>query len=208
MWRYESYCLRLWIAGVLNLYGDIICRWQIEGHNCWRKIQEKSRHEAAMWDSKDANFRQLTRAFKVSNWIGWTLQKKKRVLHWWERLFNKKVFPFLHWLSKDTLQRFERKNVTLEVNKGRFRDLRVCRSCPPSGLNENLFISKTRHDRVGKVIHWELCNKLKFDHTNKWYKHNLESVQENKRHNILQGSCLPTPPLGQDMTQGRFLSGV
>ena len=28
---------------------------------------------------------------------------------------------------------------------------------------------KTRHDWVGKVIHWELCKKLKFDHTNKCY---------------------------------------
>ena len=24
---------------------------------------------------------------------------------------------------------------------------------------------KTRHDRVNKVIHWELCKKLKFGHT-------------------------------------------
>ena len=27
---------------------------------------------------------------------------------------------------------------------------------------------KTRHDWVGKVIHWEMYKKLKFDHTNKW----------------------------------------
>ena len=26
---------------------------------------------------------------------------------------------------------------------------------------------KTRHDWVGKVIHWEMCKKLKFDYTNK-----------------------------------------
>ena len=26
---------------------------------------------------------------------------------------------------------------------------------------------KTRHDWVGKVIHWEMSNKFKFDHTNK-----------------------------------------
>ena len=28
---------------------------------------------------------------------------------------------------------------------------------------------KNRCDWVGKVIHWELCKKLKFHHTNKWY---------------------------------------
>ena len=37
---------------------------------------------------------------------------------------------------------------------------------------------KTRHDWVGKVIHWEMCKKLKCDHTNKWYIHNPESVLE------------------------------
>ena len=39
---------------------------------------------------------------------------------------------------------------------------------------------KTRHDWVGKKFHWELCKKFIFDHTNKWYMHNPESVQENK----------------------------
>ena len=38
---------------------------------------------------------------------------------------------------------------------------------------------KTRHDWEGKVIHWEMCKKLKFDHTNKWYMHNPGSVLEN-----------------------------
>ena len=37
---------------------------------------------------------------------------------------------------------------------------------------------KTRLDKVGKMIHWELCNDFKFDHTNKWYMHNPESVLE------------------------------
>ena len=42
---------------------------------------------------------------------------------------------------------------------------------------------KTRHDWVGMGIHWELCKGLKFDHTNKWYIHKLESVQENETPN-------------------------
>ena len=44
---------------------------------------------------------------------------------------------------------------------------------------------KTRHDWMGKVIHWELCKKLKFDHTNKWYMHHPASVQENETHKLL-----------------------
>ena len=44
---------------------------------------------------------------------------------------------------------------------------------------------KTRHDWVGKVIHWEMCKKLKFDHTNKWYMHNPAPVLENNTHKLL-----------------------
>ena len=42
-----------------------------------------------------------------------------------------------------------------------------------------------RHDWVGKVIHCELCKKLKFDYTTKWYMHKPESVLENEMHKII-----------------------
>ena len=44
---------------------------------------------------------------------------------------------------------------------------------------------KARHDWVGKVIHWEMSKKFKFDHTNKWYMHKPASVQENYSHQLL-----------------------
>ena len=44
---------------------------------------------------------------------------------------------------------------------------------------------KTRHDWVVKVIHWEMCKKFKFDHTNKWYMHNPAPVLENNTHKLL-----------------------
>ena len=44
---------------------------------------------------------------------------------------------------------------------------------------------KTRHDWVGKVIHWEMCKKLKFDQTNKWYMHNPAAVLENYTYKLL-----------------------
>ena len=44
---------------------------------------------------------------------------------------------------------------------------------------------KARHDWVGKVIHWEICKKLKFHHTNKWYMHNPAPVLENTTHKLL-----------------------
>ena len=43
---------------------------------------------------------------------------------------------------------------------------------------------KARHDRVSKVIHWEICKKFKFDHTNKWYMHNPAPVLENYTHKL------------------------
>ena len=51
-----------------------------------------------------------------------------------------------------------------------------------SKLAQNEF--KTRHDWVGKGIHWELYKKSEFHHTNKWYMHNPESVLENETHKI------------------------
>ena len=44
---------------------------------------------------------------------------------------------------------------------------------------------KTRYYWVGKVIHWELCKKFKFKHTNKWYMYNLGSILKNETHKLL-----------------------
>ena len=44
---------------------------------------------------------------------------------------------------------------------------------------------KTRQDWMEKVINWKLYKKLKFDHTNKWYMHNLEYVLDSKTHKLL-----------------------
>ena len=54
---------------------------------------------------------------------------------------------------------------------------------------------KTRQDWVGRVIHWELCKKLKFDHTNKWYMHKPESVLENGTHKLLRDFDIQTDHL-------------
>ena len=44
---------------------------------------------------------------------------------------------------------------------------------------------KTKHSWMGKMIHWELCKKFKFNHTIKWYMYKPESVLLNKMHKIL-----------------------
>ena len=70
-----------------------------------------------------------------------------------------------------------------------------CRLCGDRGETINHLISecsklsqkeyKARHDWVGKVIHWEMCKKFKFEHANKWYMHNPEPVLENDTHKLL-----------------------
>ena len=64
-----------------------------------------------------------------------------------------------------------------------------CRLCGDRDTNINHIIIgcsklaqkkyKTRHDWMCKVVHWEMCKKFQFDHTNKWYMHNPAAVQEN-----------------------------
>ena len=44
----------------------------------------------------------------------------------------------------------------------------------------------TRHDWMGKVIHLQLCKRLRFDHTDRWYMHKPESVLENGTDEILR----------------------
>ena len=70
-----------------------------------------------------------------------------------------------------------------------------CRLCGDKNETINRIISecsklaqteyKARHDWVGKVIHWEMCKKFKWDHTNKWYTHNSAPVLENDTHKLL-----------------------
>ena len=70
-----------------------------------------------------------------------------------------------------------------------------CRLCGDRNETINHVISEcsklaqkeyqARHDWVGKVIHWEMCKKVKFDHTNKWYMHNQAPVLENDTHKLL-----------------------
>ena len=40
----------------------------------------------------------------------------------------------------------------------------------------------TRGNWLVKMIHWELCKKLKSDHPNEWYMHNVKFVLENDMH--------------------------
>ena len=59
---------------------------------------------------------------------------------------------------------------------------RIVSECSKVPQNEY----KTKHEWVGRVIHWELCKKLKFDHTNEWYMHKSESILLNEMHKFIE----------------------
>ena len=56
----------------------------------------------------------------------------------------------------------------------RDKTINLIREC--SRLAQGVY--KTRLDWLGKVIYGELCKKLEFDHTIKWYVHKYESFLE------------------------------
>ena len=61
----------------------------------------------------------------------------------------------------------------------------------------------TRQGWVWKVIHWKLCKKLKLDHKNKIYMHNLKLSRKNETHKILWNVEIQTdyriPPRRPDL---------
>ena len=110
------------------------------------------------------------------------------------------------WLSKGNFNRkteslpMAAQNSAIRTNhiKARIDKMQQnskCRLCGDSEETINHIISdcsklaqkeyKTRHDWVGKVIHWEMCKKFKFDHANKWHMHNPAPVLENDAHKLL-----------------------
>ena len=48
-------------------------------------------------------------------------------------------------------------------------------------LNSKLAQKECKKNTTGRrVIHWVSCKKVKFQHTNKWYKHKPEAILENE----------------------------
>ena len=97
-----------------------------------------------------------------------------------------------NWISSNS-----NKNNTMRTNYIKIDNTQQnsnCRLCGERDETVNHIISecsilaqkeyKNRHDWVGKVIHWELCKRLKFDYNTKCYKHKLESILENEMHKI------------------------
>ena len=93
----------------------------------------------------------------------------------------------------------------IKARIGKTQQNSKCRLCSDRDETINHLISecsksaqkeyKARKDWVGKVIHWEMCRKFKFDHVNKWYMHNPAPVLENDTHKLLWDFDIQTDPL-------------
>ena len=80
-----------------------------------------------------------------------------------------------------------------------------CRLCGDRDETTNHIISecsklaqkeyKARQVWVSKVIHWEMCKKFQFYHTNKWYIHNPAPLLENDSYKLLWDFSIQTDHL-------------
>ena len=105
------------------------------------------------------------------------------------------------WLRQGSFKRdtespiMAAQNSAIRTNYIKTQQNSKCRLCDDRDETINHIISeccklaqkeyKTRHDWVGMVIHWEMCKKYKFDHTNKWYMNKPIPVPENYTHKRL-----------------------
>ena len=132
--------------------------------------------------------------------------KKKQLYGRLKRLINNISHQkTLTWLRKGNLKKVtESLLIAAQDNAIRTNHIKAridksqqnskCRLCGNRDKTINHIISeysklaqkehKARHDWVGKMIHWQMCKKFQFDHTNKWYMHNPAPVLENDTHKL------------------------
>ena len=130
----------------------------------------------------------------------------KQLYGWFKWLINISHDKTWTWLRKGNFKReTESLLIAAQDNAVRTNHIKAridktqqnckCRLCGDRDETINHIISessklaqreyKARHDWVGKMIHWEICKKFKFDDTNKWYMHNPAPVLENDTHKLL-----------------------
>ena len=134
------------------------------------------------WEGKQLYGRFKQQINNISHDKTWTWRRKGNFKRETESLYN-----------GSTKQNHKNHHIKARIDKTLQNS--KCRLCSDRDETINHIISecnklaqkeyKTRYDWVGKVIHWEMGKKFKFDHTNKWYMHNPAPVLENNTHKLL-----------------------
>ena len=104
--------------------------------------------------------------------------------------FNDKWDPKVKNASWNTIRNyvFNSKFMQFTLSVAEYIDQECCdkeQQKLDRGIIIIIIIIKTRYDCVGKVIHWELCRRLQFYYTTKWYMNKPKSVLQNEMHKIL-----------------------
>ena len=115
---------------------------------------------------------------EISHEKTWTCQRKGNLKRETGSLLKAAQNKAIRIMSKQELTRC---NKIVDVDDIVTETKRSINECNKLSQKEY----KTRHDWVRKMIHYELCKKFKFDHTNNWYVHNPEFVLENQTLKIL-----------------------
>ena len=136
---------------------------------------------------ENRNSRETKLGGKTTVWIFQVTHKRNLT---WVNLDMAKKWksPGRNWISPDSHSKQRHKDQLYQINKTQQNS--KCKLC--SGKDETINhiinecsklapkLHKTRHVWVGKVIHWELCKKFKFENVDKWYMHNPESIPQNE----------------------------
>ena len=97
---------------------------------------------------------------------------------------HKKMWIWLrkgNWISSNSSQNNTIRTNHIKARTDKMQQNNRCRLCGDRDKMINHISKcnklvqkeyKIRHKCVGKVIHWKLCKKSKFDHTKKWQMHN------------------------------------
>ena len=175
--------------------------WRI--HTTARRLHRKTRTRTNY--NHQSRYGQHDKRKNDNNWE--TKMGRKQLYDRFKRLINnishQKSWT---WLRKGNLKR-ETESLLIAAQDNAIRTNHIkaridktqqnskCRLCGDRDETINHIISecsklaqkeyKARYDWVSKEIHWEMCRKFQFDHTNKWYMHNPAPVLENDSHKLL-----------------------
>ena len=64
---------------------------------------------------------------------------------------------------------------------------------------------KSKHDNLGKIVHWKLVRKCNFEAGDKWYEYEPESVLENEDNKILWDFSIQTDNVKEPQRLGLAL---
>ena len=89
----------------------------------------------------------------------------------------------------------------------------LCRLCKKADESIDHVVScgklaqeyKSKHDNLGKIVHWKLVRKCNFEAGDKWYEYEPESVLENEDNKILWDFSIQTDNVKEPQRLGLAL---